>query len=141
MLGIIHIYRSPLWVDWIVDDSEALDLVTSSGISIELGTGSHMGIVEIIIGQSDQEDMIPSSCLTWVMDDTHVGNVDAVEIPVLMCESFSVVASTEWNSHDHSDNPLVQEGVFHLDCVLRCAYQFTFSPHTQVLTITDGSER
>lgn len=104
-MAIINIFRRALWVDWIVDDSATMDLVTSSGILEQL-------------------------------DGTHDDDVNEVVLSALSREPSSIVTSTEWNTNDHSDFQLVQAGVFHLNCILRCAHQFTFSPHTQDLTMS-----
>ncbi|GLJ07100.1 hypothetical protein SUGI_0058260 [Cryptomeria japonica] len=112
-------------------NDEFLPSLGGSGINEKLGTRSHMGTIDIIIGQFGQEELIPDFCTldlstipitVQAKDGTYDGNVDAGVPFALSCESTSVVTSTKWNTHDLFDIPLVQAGVFHFDYILRCAH-------------------
>ena len=57
------------------------------------------------------------------------------------CEPSFEDGNIGWNTLDHLGIPLAQSGEFHLDCILRCAHQFDFSPHVQDLTMTLMTQR
>ncbi|KAH9330576.1 hypothetical protein KI387_002684, partial [Taxus chinensis] len=61
--------------------------------------------------------------------------------PIVSCESSSGDGSMGWNTLDYSSIPLAQSGEFHLDCIMRCAYHFSFSPHVQDLMMTLMTQR
>ncbi|GLJ07341.1 hypothetical protein SUGI_0064810 [Cryptomeria japonica] len=53
-LGVVYVSRRPLWVEWSVDDSDTMDLVTNSGIFGGLD-GSHVDIVGVDLFALERE--------------------------------------------------------------------------------------
>ncbi|GLJ34089.1 hypothetical protein SUGI_0685280 [Cryptomeria japonica] len=92
--------------------------------------------VEWTVDDSDTTNLVTGSDILGGLNGSHVDIVDGVDLFALSCEPPFVVASIEGISHGYSDISLGQTGVFHLDCILRCVHQFTFSSHTQVLTMS-----
>lgn len=183
LFGIVHIFRRPLRVEWIVDDTKTSVLVAGSGVMGDLSTRLYIVTFEIDIGQSFQKKMVSSKSCTLDLDvvptsfqeidGIHDGILPTLESksrhlqllsdrglvdkgargnddvaarpihPVVSCETSSDDGSIGWNTHDYSGIPLAHAGVFHLDCIMRCAHQFSFSPHRQDLimswrTLRDG---
>lgn len=175
MLGIIHIFKRPLRVKWIVNDIDTSNLVVSSGIMADLSTRLYIGNFGIDIGQSYQKKISSKSCtldpgvvpasfqeidsfhegilLTpksklghlqllsnrGLVDEATIDNVGIATRPthhVMSCESSSDDGNIGWDTHDYSGFPLAHLGEFHLDCIMRCAHQFSFSPQIQDLIMS-----
>ena len=142
-------------------DVDTLVSVVDVGASGVLSTSIFFGTLEANIGQLNQKEMIPSRTCTvgFSIDSLPSQKIDSIHDkgktvdgihgdvvaqpthPIMHCEPSSEDGNIGWNTLDHLGIPLTQSREFHLNCILRCAHQFDFSPHIQDLMMTLMTQR